>query len=86
MRGVLESSSWHGKSDVGFPRSYWIVSISIGHLLQPTSAERVFGLQKWLFPGLFGGWAKQEASSLDLSLKLLFFCAQESLTDAERMK
>lgn len=34
----------------------------------------------------FGGWAKPEASGPELSLQLLFFCAQEPLTDAEKMK
>ncbi|KAG8512087.1 Tight junction-associated protein 1 [Galemys pyrenaicus] len=34
----------------------------------------------------FGGGAKQGASDPELSLKLLFFCAQEPPTDAERMK
>lgn len=60
--GVCKGEGWEGfltllvgmgDSDVGLSGHYWIASISTGHSLQPTSAMRVFGLQKW--PFLEGG-------------------------------
>ncbi|KAB1261612.1 Tight junction-associated protein 1 [Camelus dromedarius] len=47
-----------------------------GSQLEQEVGKRLFG----------GGGGKKEASGPELSLKLLFFCAQEPLTDAERMK
>lgn len=45
------------------------------------------GFRHGRFQGYLEGVGnKQEASGPELSLKLLFFCAQEPLTDTERMK
>lgn len=57
--------------------------------LAATYAVTVSWLQTWPLPGLVGvggGDGKWEASGPVLGLKLLFFCVQEPLTDAERMK
>lgn len=90
--------SWCGERQ-GWSLVAWARVVSAGpevtrrpHLwgaLQPTCARHVCCRHDplWGCLELFGGGgSEREASGPEPSLRLLFFCAQEPLTDAERMK